>query len=262
MLPFSPADPATLAALCALAFVAGLVDAVVGGGGLIQTPALFVLLPGASVPTVLGTNKLAGVWGTAAAAATYARRVPVDVAGTVAMAVAAAAAAWLGAHAVGLVSRDVFRPLLVVALVTLGAYTLARRDFGALVREGVSVRARRVAMVAVGAAVGFYDGFFGPGGGALFVFGLVALAGLDFLRASAASKLVNVATNVAALAVFVAAGHVLWAVALPMAACNLGGGLVGSRLALRHGAGFVRVVFVAVVALLLARLVWEMAAGR
>jgi uncharacterized membrane protein YfcA len=254
-------DPATLAALCAFAFVAGLVDAVVGGGGLIQTPALFVLLPGAPVATVLGTNKMAGVWGTSAAAATYARRVPIDVAGTAAMALAAAAAAWLGAHAVGLVSRDVFRPLLVVALVGLGAYTLARKDFGATTREGVSRTRRRWAGVAVGAVVGFYDGFFGPGGGVLFVFGLVAVAGLDLLRASAASKLVNVATNVAALAVFVAAGHVLWAAALPMAACNLGGGLVGSRLALRHGAGFVRAVFVAVVGLLLARLLWEMAAG-
>jgi hypothetical protein len=246
-------DPWTLAALCAFAFVAGLVDAVVGGGGLIQTPALFVLLPGVPVPTVLGTNKMAGVWGTTAAAATYARRVPLDVSGTAAMAAAAAAAAWLGAHAVGLVSREAFRPLLVVALVGLGTYTLVRKDFGALTRESTPFR-RRAAGVAVGAVVGFYDGFFGPGGGALFVFGLVAVAGLDFLRASAASKLVNVATNVAALAVFVAAGHVLWAAALPMAVCNLGGGLVGSRLA-------VRVVFVSVVALLLARLVWEMAAA-
>lgn len=254
-------DPATLAALCAFAFAAGLVDAVGGGGGLIQTPALFVLLPGASVPTVLGTNKLAGVWGTTAAAVTYARRVPVDAVGTAAMAAAAAAAAWLGAHAVGLVSREAFRPLLVVALVCLGTYTLVRKDFGTVTREDVRPAARRWAGVAVGSVVGFYDGFFGPGGGALFVFGLVAVAGLDFLRASAASKLVNVATNVAALAVFVAGGHVLWAAALPMAACNLGGGLVGSRLALRHGAGFVRVVFVAIVALLLARLVWEMAAG-
>lgn len=249
-------DIDTLAALCAFAFTAGLVDAVVGGGGLIQTPALFVLLPGASVPAVLGTNKLAGVWGTAAAAVTYARRVPVDIAGTAAMALAAAAAAWLGAHAAGQIPREAFRPLLIAALVLLGGYTLARRDFGAVTRD-VPVGRRRAAGVAVGTVVGFYDGVFGPGGGVLFVFGLVALAGLDFVRASAASKLVNVATNVSALAVFVAAGDVLWAAALPMAACNLAGGVTGSRLALRHGSGFVRVVFVAVVGLLLARLVWE-----
>ena len=249
-------DLATLSALCALAFAAGLVDAVVGGGGLIQMPALFVLLPGAPVPLLIGTNKMAGVWGTTAAAATYARRVPIDVVTTALMALSAGAAAWLGAHAVDLVSREAFRPLLIVALVVLGGWTLARKDFGASTRDHVSVQTRRTAGVAVGAIVGFYDGFFGPGAGALFVFGLVALAGLDFLRASAASKLVNVATNVAALAVFVVAGSVLWGVALPMAACNLAGGVTGSRLALRRGAGFVRVVFVAVVGLLLVRLVF------
>ena len=250
-------DAETTAALCAFAFAAGLVDAVVGGGGLVQMPALFVLLPGAPVPAILGTNKMASVWGTTAAAATYARRVPIDPVGTAAMALAAAGAAFLGASAVGLISREAFRPLLVAALVVLGGYTLSRKDFGALVREGVPLGRRRAAGVLVGAVVGFYDGFFGPGGGVLFVFGLVALAGLDFLRASAASKLVNVATNVAALAVFVAGGAVVWAAALPMAACNLAGGVVGSRLAIRHGSRFVRLFFVAVVGLLLARLVWD-----
>ncbi|HEX9951137.1 MAG TPA: TSUP family transporter [Rubricoccaceae bacterium] len=254
-----PVSPLSLAVLCTAAAVAGLIDAVVGGGGLVQTPALFVLLPGAPVAAILGTNKAAGVWGTSAAAVTYARRVPVDVVATVMMALAAAAAAWVGAHAVGLVSREAFRPLLAIAIVGLGGYTLARKDFGAVLREGMSPRARRAAGVAVGLVVGFYDGFFGPGGGALFVFGLVTVAGLDVLRASASARIVNVATNVAALAVFIAAGHVLWAVALPMAACNLAGGLAGSRLALRHGAGFVRIAFVAVLSLLLARLLWEMA---
>ncbi len=254
-------DPVTLAALCAFSLAAGLIDSVVGGGGLIQAPALFVLLPGASVPAVLGTNKMASVWGTSAAAVTYARKVPVDAVGTALMAAAAGASAWAGAHAVHLVSRDALRPMLIVALILLGGYTLWRKDFGAIVREGIPLKTRRIAGVVVGLVVGFYDGFFGPGGGALFVFGLVAIAGLDFLRASAAARIVNVATNVTALAVFVSAGQVLWAVALPMAACNLVGGVAGSRLALRHGAGFVRVAFVAVVGLLLARLVWEMATG-
>lgn len=250
-------DAETIAALCAFAFAAGLVDAVVGGGGLVQMPALFVLLPGASVPAVLGTNKMASVWGTTAAAATYARRVPVDAVGTAGMALAAAVAAWFGANAVGLISREAFRPLLIGALVVLGGYTLVKKDFGALTREGVPLRRRRIASAAVGAVVGFYDGFFGPGGGVLFVFGLVAVAGLDFLRASAASKLVNVATNVAALSVFVATGAVVWAAALPMAGFNLAGGIVGSRLAIRHGTRFVRAFFVVVVGLLLARLVWD-----
>ena len=252
----TPPDLETLAALCAFAFAAGGVDAVVGGGGLIQMPALFVLLPGAPVPLLVGTNKMSSVWGTTAAAATYARRVPIDLDATALMALSAGVAAWLGAHAVDLISREAFRPLLITALVLLGGWTLARKDFGAEVREAGPPGRRRLGGVLVGAVVGFYDGFFGPGAGALFVFGLVALAGLDFLRASAASKLVNVATNMAALAVFVLSGAVLWSVALPMAAFNLAGGIAGSRLALRHGSGFVRIVFVAVVGLLLVRLVF------
>ena len=249
-------DLETLAALCAFAFAAGGIDAVVGGGGLVQMPALFVLLPGAPVPLLVGTNKMSSIWGTTAAAATYARRVPIDWPTTALMALSAGWAAWTGAHAVDLISREAFRPLLIAALVLLGGWTLARRDFGSVSRDGIPLWKRRLGAAVVGGVVGFYDGFFGPGAGALFVFGLVALAGLDFLRASAASKVVNVATNVAALAVFVASGAVLWRVALPMAAFNLLGGVAGSRLALRHGSGFVRIVFVAVVGLLLVRLVF------
>jgi uncharacterized membrane protein YfcA len=255
-------DPLTLSVLCALGFVAGLVDAVGGGGGLIQAPALFVGLPSLPVPTVLGTNKLAGIFGTSAAAATYARRVPMDWGLAAAATAAAGAASYAGAHFVQGLSREAFRPFLLVMLVVMGAYTVWKKDLGAYHREGLPPWARRALGAVVGAAVGFYDGFFGPGGGSLYVFGLVALAGLDFLRASATAKLMNVASAVLALIVFVAAGHVHVGVALPMAACNLAGGVTGAHLATRRGNAFVRALFLLVVALLVARLTWEVIGDR
>jgi uncharacterized membrane protein YfcA len=248
---------ATLAALCAAAFAAGLVDAVVGGGGLIQTPALFLFLPTVPVPTVLGTGKVASLVGTAAAAASYLRRVRLDwrVAGPAAA--AALVCAYLGARVASSVSRDAFRPFVLVMLAVMAAYTLWQKDFGALRRAGVRAARLPLAAAAIGAGVGLYDGFFGPGAGSILVFLFVGVAGLDFLGASAAAKVVNTVTNLAALSYFAAQGNVLYAVAIPMAACNLAGSLLGARLAVRRGAGFVRVFFLVVVSALGARIAYD-----
>ncbi len=252
-----PALPALLAA----AFVAGLVDSVVGGGGLIQTPALFLLLPGAPVSTVLGTGKLASLSGTAAAAATYARRVALDWTVTLPAAAAATVFAFLGSRVASHLSRDAFRPVVLVVLVTMAAWTLWKKDFGALQHTPVAAARRRLVGFGVGATVGFYDGFFGPGAGSILIFLFVGLAGLSFLRASASAKIVNTATNLASLAYFAAHGNVRYAVALPMAACNLAGGVVGARVALWRGAGFVRVLFLAIVAALFLKIGYDFARG-
>ena len=250
---------ATLAVLCAAAFTAGLVDAVVGGGGLIQTPALFLFLP-ASLPvsTVLGTGKVASLAGTAAAAGTYLRRVRLDWRVTAPAAVAALLLAYLGARLASHVSRDAFRPFVLVMLVVMAAYTLWRKDFGALRRSHVDAGALPMYATAIGASVGLYDGFFGPGAGSILVFLFVGLAGLDFLGASASAKIVNTVTNLAALAYFAANGNVLYRVAVPMAACNLAGSIIGARIAVRRGTGFIRVFFLAVVSLLIARIAYDL----
>lgn len=240
-----------LAALLVAAFGAGLVDAVAGGGGLIQVPALFSALPLESPATVFGTNKGSSVFGTANAAWRYARRIaiPWDIA------VPAAAAAFVfsfaGAAMVAWLPREVVRPLILILLVAVAVYTALRRDFGT---APVAVPARgRMPAIAVGVVLGFYDGFFGPGMGSFLIFAFVRWFGLDFLRASAAAKVVNGSTNLAALAYFVPSGHILWKVALAMAVFNILGAQTGARLAIRRGSGFVRGAFLFATVLLIAK---------
>ena len=253
-----PPDLALTLLACAAAFVAGLVDAVAGGGGLIQLPALLVLFPTAAVPTLLGTNKVASFSGTFAALVRYARNgvaIPWTYVGPAAF--AAFAGSFTGARLATHLPSAWMRPIVVVLLAGVAAFTFLNKDFGATVR---APRARSVlAAVALGGGLGFYDGFFGPGTGSFLLFGFVALLGLDFLGASASAKLVNVATNLAAILAFAWAGQVRWELALPMAVCNVAGSQVGSRLAIAKGAPFVRRLFLGVVLVLLGRMTWELA---
>lgn len=247
--------------LAGFAFLAGLLDAIVGGGGLIQLPALLVLLPEAPVAALLGTNKCVSVWGTSAAAWQYLRHVRLPWPSVLPTVCAALLCGYAGAAAVSALDARVLRPLVLVALLLVLAYTLWRKDWGALHAPRLRVPAQVAAGLLVGAAIGFYDGFFGPGTGSFLVLAFVAVFGFSFLHASAAARLVNVATNLAAIAYFVPAGHVLVELIAPMAACNLAGGVLGARLAIRRGSGFVRGVFLLVVSLLLLRLGWDLLRG-
>lgn len=240
-----------LIALAAAAFSAGFVDAVVGGGGLIQLPSLLAAFPGTPPATLFGTNKIASIVGTASAAVQYARRVAVPWRIALPGALSALLGAWLGARSVAFLSPELMRPLVLVLLVLVTAYTFARKDFGVATKEVAAGRRGQCVTAAIGGAVGFYDGFFGPGTGSFFIFLLVRFVGLDFLRASVTAKILNVATNVAALAYFAFAVPLLWKVAAVMASCNLAGAVLGSRTALRHGAGFVRKIFLLVAIMLI-----------
>ena len=236
---------------------AGFVDAIVGGGGLILVPALFGVFPSAAPATLFGTNKGAAVWGTCWASVQYARRVRMPWT-TLAPATAAAAFGSLaGAWAVTLVSAGGLRKALPAILLGVLVYTLARKDMGRHHTPRLQGRAEAAVASAIGVTIGFYDGFFGPGTGSFFVFLFVRLLGFDFLHASASAKLLNTATNLAALALFASKGHVWWHIALVMAVANVTGSLLGTRLALRHGSGFVRVVFITVVAALILKTGWD-----
>ncbi len=259
MVPDLP--PSTLLLLGFFAFLAGFVDSMVGGGGLIQLPALLVLLPGVPVPTVLGTGKLASLAGTAAALRRYLRpgsAVAVRWRTVVLTAVVAGGFALLGAQAVSHLHRELVRPLVLGLLVVMAGYTLWRKDFGQLHAPRLSGYRELLTGAGLGVALGFYDGFFGPGTGSLLLFAFVGLFGYNFLTASASAKFVNVATNLAGLSYFVATGQVLYHVALPMAACSVLGSTLGARLALRRGTGFVRVLFLFVVGGFILKLGWEM----
>lgn len=247
----------TLAALIGFAFVAGFVDAVVGGGGLIQTPALFVLKPELPPATLFGTNKLASIVGTGNAAWQYARRVELPWRILLLTAGTAFVFSFLGARTVSYLNPNALRPLIIVLLIAVFIYTLIKNDFGQLHAPRLNAAQQRYCGMAMGALLGFYDGFFGPGTGSFLVFAFVGVFGFSFLVASASAKVVNVATNAAALAWFMPTGHVLYQAAIPMAMSNLAGSWCGAHLAIRRGSGFVRLLFIGVVALLLVKMIWD-----
>ena len=249
-----------LLVLCAFAFLAGTLDAIVGGGGLIQLPALLVVLPQAPVVALLGTNKLASVVGTASAAVTYNRRITVDRRTAGWMAGSAFVGSALGALLATSVGSEVLKPVVLVALVGVLVYTLRSPSLGEVELLRMRARAQRATAVVGGAVIGFYDGFVGPGTGSFLVFLLVGAVGLSFLHASATAKVVNTATNLSALALFALAGQVLWVLGAAMAACNLAGSQVGTRLAIRRGSAWVRRVFLVVVSALILRLAYDVLA--
>ncbi|MGE0385241.1 MAG: sulfite exporter TauE/SafE family protein [Gammaproteobacteria bacterium] len=237
--------------LACFAALAGFVDAVAGGGGLIQLPALLALCPRTDLPALFGTNKFAAIWGTAAAARQYVRRVRLPWSTLVPAIVAALACSWLGARTASHLPPEVLRPAVLVMLVLVALHTIARRDLGMVHAPRFARGHERLVGFGAGATLGFYDGLFGPGTGTFLIFVFVRVLGFDFLHASACAKLVNVATNLAALSYFAGHGHILWLTAAVMALANVAGALVGSRMAVARGSHFVRHLFLWVVAALI-----------
>ena len=235
----------------AASLLAGFVDSIVGGGGLILVPAMFAVFPHTHPATLFGINKGAAVLGTAAATVQYARRVDMPWRALLPAAAMAFAGAMAGAWTVTVVSPDFLRRALPFVLGAVLLYTLARKDLGHAHDPAFAGRRLTAAACLMGAVIGFYDGFFGPGTGSFFVFLFVRWLGFDFLHASASAKLLNTASNLAALLLFALKGHVWWHYALVMALANVVGSLAGTRLALKHGSGFVRWVFIVVVGALI-----------
>ncbi len=231
--------------------LAGFVDSIVGGGGLILVPALFAIFPTTHPATLFGTNKGASVWGTGIATLQYSQRVRMRWHALAPAAAVCFAASLGGAWLVTVVSPQYLRKVLPLVLVLVLAYTLAKKDLGRHHTPHFSGQREAWLACGIGAVIGFYDGFFGPGTGSFFVFLLVRLLGYDFLNASAGAKLLNTASNLAAIVLFALKGHVWWHFVLAMAIANVLGSLAGTHLALKHGTGFVRGVFIAVVSALI-----------
>ena len=247
----------TTAVLCAAAFFAGFVDAIVGGGGLIQVPALLIMLPGAPLASVFGTNKLASVSGTSMALWQIARKVAVPWTTVLPAALISAIFAFLGARAVSLLNPAVLKPVILVLLIGVAIYTFMRKDMGALHAPSRSQSTEKLIAAGIGAVLGFYEGFFGPGTGSFLIFAFIGLLGFEFMVASASAKVCNIAMNLAALSYFASTGNVIYELAIPMAVCNVAGSLLGARLALKKGAKFIRIAFLVVMGALIMRYAYD-----
>jgi uncharacterized protein len=228
-------------------FGAGWIDAVVGGGGLVQLPALVLGIPHAAPVQILATNKLGSICGTSASSITYYRRVRPDLRTAIPMAAVAFLGSLGGALIGSHIPKSAFNPLILLVLIGVGAYTLFKPQLGAATALRFSGHHHVIAATAAGLVIGVYDGALGPGTGSFLVFALVGLLGYAFLQASAKAKIANWATNVAALAIFIPQGAVMWKIGLLMGGCNLVGAYAGARTAVSRGGRFVRVVFVVVV---------------
>lgn len=252
----------TLLFLCLAAFAAGFVDAIVGGGGLIQTPVALVLLPNYAVSAVIGSLKIPAFSGTSFAAFQYVRKVKMNWRLLAVMSVIAFLSAFLGSMVLTMVSNDFMKPLLLVVLSLLAVYTFAKKNFGQHQAKEHSFRQQCMYGAGISLCIGFYDGFIGPGTGSFLVVAFISIIGFDFLHASANAKMVNLATNFGSICLFVIKGKIIWAIALPMAVCNAFGGWVGARLAIKRGNGFIRVFFLIIVVGTLLRFAYDIFSSR
>jgi len=243
--------------LCVFSFFAGLIDSVAGGGGLIQLPALFITFPHIPVAPLLGTNKLSSIAGTSIASLQYAMHVDISWKATLPATAAALVFSFLGARTVSMLNPAVMRPVILFLLVAIAIYTFVKKDFGVLHIPKLGRAMQFFLSIGTGTAIGFYDGFFGPGTGSFLIFVFISVFGFSFLSASASSKVINFATNLSAVTYFMFTDNIIYRLAIPMAVCNILGSLVGTRLAILKGSRFVRVFFLIVVSALIAKLAYD-----
>lgn len=243
--------------LCITSFFAGFVDAVVGGGGLIQTPITLLLVPNIPVANSIGTLKIPGISGTSFAAFQYLKKVTINWKRILPMLILSCGMAFFGSYMMTLVKNDFMKPILILVLILVAVYTFFKKDFGQAKIKEVPENKMLFYGLLIAIFIGFYDGFIGPGTGSFLVLSLISILGLDFLNASANAKIINIATNMGSIAFFVLKGKIIWAIAIPMAFCNAFGGWLGAKTALKKGNGFIRIFFLIVVVGTLFRLFYD-----
>ncbi len=241
-----------------VAFFAGLVDAIAGGGGLIQLPGLFLLFPTLPVVTILGTNKLASCCGTFMSSWHYVRTLKIDVKSLLPTLLCSFIFSTLGAKTATLIDNQLLKPIIFVLLIVIGLYAYFNKGLGSITRHEKIVGVKlRIYAALIGMIMGFYDGFFGPGTGSILIFLFVGWLGFSFLQGSAFSKLTNLASNIAAMLYFAHSSNILYRLAIPMAVCNVLGNLMGAKLAIKKGSGFIRSIFLIVILCILAQFTYQ-----
>lgn len=250
---FTDYGTVVIISLIMLSFVAGFIDAVVGGGGLIQIPALLISLPKTPLPTIFGTNKIAALAGTSISALQYSKRIKFNYKLLITISICAGLASFLGAKVVSFINVNTLKPVILVVLILIAVYTFLKKDLGSVQTKNLSFDKQLIYGSLIGIIVGFYDGFFGPGTGSFFVLGFVVILGFEFVQASAYSKVINCMTNISALLVFIKQGNYILELAIIMSVCNITGNVIGTRLALKKGNTFVRTIFLLIVTLMIFR---------
>lgn len=250
---FAQHDTSILIILAIASLFAGFIDAIVGGGGLIQFPAFMILFPNASVPTAFGTNKIAGLSGTSIAAVQYAKRIKFNWKLLVITALSSLVFSFIGAKLVSRIDVNILKPFIFFMLIGIAIYTFKKKDFGSYPTKKITETRKHLFGFLLGIIIGFYDGFLGPGTGSFLVLGFVAFLGFEFLEASAYAKVINCVTNVSALYVFISQGNYILEIAIIMAVSNVIGSLIGSRMAILRGNAFVRKIFLFVVCIMIIR---------
>ncbi|HJV19257.1 MAG TPA: TSUP family transporter [Sediminibacterium sp.] len=246
-------DALTIILLCSFAFLAGFVDAIVGGGGLIQTPAGLILLPQYPVATVIGSLKIPAFTGTAFAAKQYLKKVQVNWKQVTIMGSVAFMSAFAGSELLSQVSNRLMKPVIFVVLIGVALYTYTQKSFGQHAHKDIHPKHQFLYSLLISLVIGFYDGFIGPGAGSFLVLAFIGALGFDFLKAGAHAKLINLSTNLGSIFLFTLKGSILWPVAIPMAISNGIGGVLGAKLAIHKGNQFIRVFFLLVITATLLR---------
>lgn len=241
----------TIILLTLSAFTAGFIDAVVGGGGLIQTPFLLITFPKMPLPVLFGTNKIAALAGTSIAAFKYAKKISFNYKLLLVIALSSFISSYLGAQIINHIDSNLLKPLILIILIVIAIYTFIKKDLGAIETKELPLNKQMLYGACIGLIVGFYDGFFGPGTGSFFVLGFVVVLGFEFVKASAYAKIVNCVTNISALIVFIHHGHYILHLAILLAVFNIIGSFIGSHLALKKGNGFVRIIFLIIVSIMI-----------
>ncbi len=240
-------DTLTICLLCLFAFSAGFVDAIAGGGGLIQTPASLILLPQFPVATVIGSLKIPAFTGTGFAVMQYLKKVTIQWRLLVAMCITAFIAAFAGSELLSVLGNRFMKPVIFGILIVVAIYTYTKKDFGQQTERQQAPAKQMGYGLLISLIIGFYDGFIGPGAGSFLVLAFISVLGLDFLQASANAKLVNLSTNFGSIILFLLKGTILWSIAIPMAISNGLGGIAGARLALNKGNRFIRIFFLLII---------------
>ncbi len=250
-------DIITYGLMFLLAFSAGFIDAVVGGGGLIQFPALLILFPAFPVPTLMGTNKFASFSGTALATVSYLKQTSVPWKSLWPAIITALLFSFLGARVVSQISKDDIRIIVLILLIIVAIYTFFKKEFG--LHHVPKLNAFKTAFYSflTGAALGFYDGFFGPGTGSFLIVIFISVFGFNFLIASASAKLINCATNISAILYFMYTGQINYSLAISVALFNMAGSFLGSKMAIKKGSAFVRTFFLVIVTAMIIKFAFD-----